>query len=102
MRQEQTTGGVMMIRKFMMAVLVVTCVSMTSVVFAEEVIVTQNGAKYHKEICRLVKNKDNVRRLDKEDALADDYGPCGRCFKEDIKAVESGQSGNVSGKEKKG
>jgi methylphosphotriester-DNA--protein-cysteine methyltransferase len=50
----------------------------------EDVYVTEKGSKYHKQICRLVKNKDNLIELDKEEAIGSDYEPCKRCFKEDL------------------
>ncbi len=73
-----------MIRRLMMLGIVMTFLSATTYVFAEDVFITQKGSKYHKEICRLIKNRDNVASLDKEDALKEDYGPCRRCFKEDV------------------
>ena len=75
-----------MIRKLMMLGMLVVFLSATTCVFAEDVFVTQNGTKYHKEICRLVKNKENVTKLDKKEAIIEDYGPCKRCFKEDAVA----------------
>ncbi len=73
-----------MIRKLMMIGMLVTFLAATTCVFAEDVFVTQKGSKYHKEICRLIKNKDNVTKYDKEEAVEEDYGPCKRCFKEDV------------------
>lgn len=77
-----------MIRKLMILGLVITFVSSAAYVFAEDVFITPKGAKYHKEICRLVKNKENVTKLDKEEALEEGYGPCKRCFGEDVIAQE--------------
>ena len=45
--------------------------------------------QYHKEICRLLKNKENVTKLEKEDAVEEDYGPCKRCFKKDVVTDDS-------------
>lgn len=73
-----------MIRKLIMLGMLVTFLSATTCVFAEDVFITQKGAKYHKEICRLIKNRDNVTKLDKKVAIEEDYGPCKRCFKEDV------------------
>jgi hypothetical protein len=73
-----------MIRKLVMLGMLVTILSATTCVFAEDVFVTQNGTKYHKEICRLLKNKDNVTKLDKKVAEEEDYSPCKLCFKEDV------------------
>jgi len=73
-----------MARKLMMLGVLIAFLSATTYVFAEDVFITQSGAKYHKEICRLIKNRNNVTKLDKEDAIEEDYGPCKRCFKEDV------------------
>jgi len=73
-----------MIRKLMLTGLLVTFLSATTVVFAEDVFITQRGSKYHKEICRLIKDRENVTEIDKKEAVEEDYGPCKRCFKEDI------------------
>lgn len=78
-----------MIRKLIMIGMLATFLSATTSVFAEDVFITQRGAKYHKEICRLVKNKDNITKLDKKEAVEDDYGPCKRCFKEDVVVEEN-------------
>ena len=73
-----------MIRKLMLTGLLITFLSATTVVFAEDVFITQKGSKYHKEICRLIKDRENVTEIDKKEAVEEDYGPCKRCFKEDI------------------
>ena len=77
-----------MIRKLVLAGLLITFLSATTCVFAEEVFITQNGSKYHKEICRLIKNRENVTKIEKKQAIEEDYGPCKRCFKEDIVVEE--------------
>ncbi len=73
-----------MIRKLMMLGMLVTFLSATTCVFAEDVFITQRGSKYHKEICRLVKDRENVTKLEKKEAVGEEYGPCKRCFKEDV------------------
>jgi len=73
-----------MIRKLMMVGLLLTFLSAATCAFAEDVYVTQRGKKYHKEICRLVKNKSNITELEKEHALEEGYDPCKRCFQEDV------------------
>ena len=73
-----------MIRKLMMIGMLITFLSATTYVFAEDVFITQQGSKYHKEICRLVKDKDNVMKMDKKLAVGEGFGPCKRCFKEDV------------------
>ena len=73
-----------MIRKLMLTGLLITLLSATTVVFAEDVFITQRGSKYHKEICRLIKDRENVTEINKKEAVEEDYGPCKRCFKEDV------------------
>jgi len=73
-----------MVRKLVLAGMLIMFLSATTCVFAEDVFMTQRGKKYHKEICRLVKNKDNISKLEKEEAVEEGYGPCKRCFKEDV------------------
>lgn len=53
------------------------------VCFAEDVVVTARGKKYHKPTCMVVQNKE-VTSLDKQKAIDEGYEPCGRCFKEDL------------------
>ena len=77
-----------MIRKLMMVGMAIMFLSVTTHVFAADVFVTQKGSKYHKETCRLIVNKENITKLQKEKAKEDGYGPCKRCFKEDV-VVES-------------
>jgi len=73
-----------MIRKLLLTGLIITFLSATTYVFAGDVFITQKGSKYHTEICRLIKNKDNITKIDKKEAIEEDYGPCKRCFKEDV------------------
>lgn len=77
-----------MIRKLVMAGMLVTFLSATTLVFAEDVFVTANGTKYHKEICRLLKNSQNVTKLDKKKAIEEKYSPCKRCYTEDVAPEE--------------
>ena len=77
-----------MIRKLVMAGMLMTFLSATTLVFAEDVFVTANGTKYHKEICRLLKNSQNVTKLDKKKAIEGKYGPCKRCYAEDVAPEE--------------
>ena len=87
-----------MIRKLMMLGMVITFLSATTCVFAADVFITQKGSKYHKEICRLIKNRDNVTTLDKEEAVEEDYGPCKRCFREDVVVDGESDQQNLSKK----
>ena len=73
-----------MIRKLILMGLIMTFLSATTCVFAGDVFITQRGSKYHKEICRLIKNRDNIKKIDEKEAIEEDYGPCKRCFKEDV------------------
>ena len=73
-----------MIRKLLLTGLIMTFLSATTCVFAGDVFITQRGSKYHKEICRLIKNRDNITKIDEKEAIEEDYGPCKRCFKEDV------------------
>jgi len=73
-----------MIRKLILTGLIITFLSATTYVFAGDVFITQRGSKYHKEICRLIKNRDNITKIDEKEAIKEDYGPCKRCFKEDV------------------
>jgi len=96
-----------MIRKLMMAGVLITFLSVTTHVFAEDVFITQKGSKYHKETCRLIKNRDNVQTLDKEKAVEENYGPCKRCFKEDVVANDKhlekqSKKEKINQKDKKG
>ena len=78
-----------MIRKLMMVGMLVMLLSATTYAFAEDVFVTQRGSKYHKEDCRAIKGKE-VTKLEKKEAVEEGYGPCKRCFKEDV-VVEKGK-----------
>lgn len=73
-----------MIRKLILMGLIMTFLSATTCVFAGDVFITQRGSKYHKEICRLIKNRDNITKIDEKEAIEEDYGPCKRCFKKDV------------------
>lgn len=42
--------------------------------------ITTTGNKYHEKDCIFVKNKDNVRRLTKEEFESGDYEPCKTCL----------------------
>ena len=76
-----------MVKKLMVWATVGIVLTMATCVSAEEVYMTKNGKKYHKKICRLVKNKKNIRMLEKEESIEKGYTPCKRCYKEDVKKV---------------
>jgi len=48
-----------------------------------EFYVTQSGGKYHKSECIYVKNKNNTKRLTKEEFESGEYEPCGVCLPQD-------------------
>ncbi len=74
-----------MVKKIIALSVLVAFLGLTSsaYVFAEDVYVTKNGQKYHKEDCRLIKNK-NPQKIDKAQAREKQLEPCGRCYKEDL------------------
>jgi len=75
-------------RKIIAMGLLVVMLSAATNVFAEDVYVTKKGQKYHKEICRLIKNK-KPEQVSKKDALEKKLEPCGLCYKEDLsKAID--------------
>ncbi len=72
-----------MMRKLLMAGLLMAFLTTATTVFAEEVYATKNGKKYHKEACRLIKNK-NPHKIDIAEALKKGLKPCGLCFKDQL------------------
>ncbi len=77
-----------MMRKYIMIVVCALFVMSAAHVFAEDVFTTANGTKYHKQDCRLLRNKEKAVKIDKKDAVAKGYIPCKRCFKEDLLGME--------------
>jgi len=77
-----------MIKKLFVIGLCLAFLGASAFAFAGEVYVTKNGTKYHKADCRLIKDRD-VTALDEEEAIASDYEPCKRCFKEKYSEAES-------------
>lgn len=73
-----------MVRKAVVLGMLVMFFAATAAVSAEEVFLTAKGTKYHKETCRLIKNKDSVTTLEKQEAIDEGYEPCKRCFREDV------------------
>ena len=88
-----------MIRKLMLLGVLMSFFSTTTFAVADEVFVTPNGTKYHKESCRLIKNKGSLSKIDKAQAVKNGYGPCKKCFAEDM-AATSPDAGNQQPKEK--
>ena len=77
-----------MIRKMTMLVLLVVFASTASFAMAEDVYVTKNGKKYHKEDCRLIKNKKPIK-VDMAQAIDKKLEPCHLCFKDKLSQVEN-------------
>ena len=73
-----------MIRKLMMISMLMIFLAATTQAFAADVFVTPNGTKYHKEDCRLIRNKETMTKIDKKETIEEGYDPCKRCFKEDV------------------
>ena len=86
-----------MIRKLMLLGVLMTFLSATTFASAGEVFITTNGTKYHKETCRLIKNKGSLTKIDKEQAIKDGYGPCKKCFAEDVAAATPGATPGAAG-----
>jgi methylphosphotriester-DNA--protein-cysteine methyltransferase len=80
-----------MVRKLLLVGVMVAFLSAATQAFAADVFVTKNGAKYHKEVCLLLKNKGELTKLEKNEALKQGYEPCKRCFKEDVVVEEKDQ-----------
>lgn len=85
-----------MIRKLMMLGLLMTFLSAATCAFADEVFITPNGTKYHKETCRLIKNKGSLTKVGKEQVVEKGYGPCKKCFAEDLAGTAEPDAGKPS------
>lgn len=68
-----------MFKKLTALVLCLVLLAATFAAFAEDVYVTKQGTKYHKQDCRFIKNRD-TQAIDIKDAEAKGLKPCGRCF----------------------
>lgn len=90
-----------MIRKLMMLGVLMTFISAAAFASAEEVFITPNGTKYHKETCRLIKNKATLSKVDKEQVVKEGYGPCKKCFAEDIAGAAQDTGNQPKEKSKK-
>jgi len=71
-------------KKLIMLGLVVTMMGAAGMARAEEVFKTARGKKFHQEICRLIKNKDALSKIDREEAEELGLTPCKRCFNEGL------------------
>ena len=53
----------------------------------DAVYITKSGKKFHRQDCRLIKNKDK-NAISLEDAQAKKMSPCKKCFAEEIAKAE--------------
>ncbi len=74
-------------RKFLFLGLSIVFILKTYLVFAEEVLVSDIGIKYHKETCQLEHGHD-LKKVDKALALEEGYAPCRLCYQEDLPAKD--------------
>ena len=59
--------------------------SSTKQIKEDSVLITENGKKYHKQNCNLIKSR-KTSAISLEDALGKGLEPCSRCFPEMAKA----------------
>ena len=78
-----------MTKKIMAIVICAAFLSVASLAHAEGVYATENGKKYHKEECPLIKNK-KPQEISMKDALSKGLEPCGKCFKDEA-SLKSGE-----------
>ena len=78
-----------MFKKMLLMGTLLTMLTANSFAFAEDVWTSPNGKKYHKEICRLLKNKDAAIKHEKADAVNEGFTPCKKCYKEDLGAEQN-------------
>jgi len=71
-----------MFQKGLMAGIMALLLGLSTLAWAENVYVTPNGKKYHKQTCLLIKDHE-LTELDQAQAKEQDYEPCKKCFKED-------------------
>ena len=90
-----------MIQRLMMLGVLMTFLSAATFASADEVFITPNGTKYHKETCRLIKNKGTLSKVDKEQVVKEGYGPCKKCFAEDVAGAAPDAGDQTKGKSKK-
>jgi len=68
-----------MIKKLILTGLIIGLLTAPTLVLAADVYVTTNGKKYHKEVCRFIKNRE-ATKIDEKDALAKGLEKCNKCF----------------------
>ena len=62
----------------------VVLMTAANVAFAEDVYITKHGKKFHKELCKVTRNKE-VQKIDRQAAEAKGLKACHSCFKSEIK-----------------
>jgi len=77
-----------MFKRLAALILCLTFLATTSFLFAEDVYVTKQGKKYHKQDCRFIKNRD-TQTIDIEEAKAKGLEACGRCFGDPEKVTKA-------------
>lgn len=68
-----------MLKRIITGLLLFAVMAAATPAFAEDVYVTKNGKKYHKELCRVIQNRE-VKTLDDKAAVDKGLAPCQRCF----------------------
>lgn len=72
----------MAVKRMIITGLCLLFLAANTLAFAEDVFVTANGQKYHKEDCRFIKDR-KTEKIDKEQATQQGYVACQKCFKSD-------------------
>ena len=77
-----------MLKKIIPVILGMAMLSMTTFASAEEVYVTKNGKKFHKEAtCRFISKRES-HKAERAEVMKKGLEPCQRCFKSKTEAVE--------------
>lgn len=74
--------------KKMIAVVLILAIFAPVVLFAEDVYVTKQGARYHSLDCSLIANKDK-EKITQEDAKAKGLEPCARCIGKELSSKQT-------------
>lgn len=90
----------MAVKKMIITGLCLLFLAANTLAFAEDVYVTANGQKYHKEDCRFIKDR-KTEKIDKEQSIQQGYVPCQKCFKDDSAVKEEKPSSEKVTKSKK-
>ncbi len=70
-----------------MSIVLLSFLLTTTYVFAADVFATKQGKKYHKEICRFIKNRETTK-LDEQEAVTKGLVKCGKCFADEQAALD--------------